>query len=318
MDHKPRIFAIQFKSKNYSPGTYRHLDFISQFTNDITHMAVSANILADALSRIAQWLLSFPATINLVAIASDQPSLDSLDISSAQCSWCKFEYLPLPTTDGQHPLWCIHWFTQTARSWSSSSHHLRRSSFVISSRHYCYGEVYHGPILLVWYASNNPRLGALLSVVSTLQGAQGTVHCTRHSLPTLQYWSRWSLAHPFRLQIHRDLYWSVPPVAEDIPLVNITAEFVARVLTSSWIVCFSVLSGITTDRGCQFKASFSLELSRLLDAQYIYMTRQPPSIEWNGGEITNAVKGGCTSRCSKSSTVNWISFYHSPTSLIHC
>ena len=50
-DHKPLTFALQ-SNHNRSPRQLRHLDFISQFTNDICHIRGTDNCVADALSRI--------------------------------------------------------------------------------------------------------------------------------------------------------------------------------------------------------------------------------------------------------------------------
>ena len=51
-DHKPITYAFQKKNTESSPRQIRHLDFISQFTTDIRHIAGTENVVADALSRI--------------------------------------------------------------------------------------------------------------------------------------------------------------------------------------------------------------------------------------------------------------------------
>src|SRR6266576_719641 len=51
-DHKPLVYAFMQDSDKATPRQFRHLDFISQFTTDIRHVAGHLNIPADTLSRI--------------------------------------------------------------------------------------------------------------------------------------------------------------------------------------------------------------------------------------------------------------------------
>ncbi|XP_076384453.1 uncharacterized protein LOC143263180 [Megalopta genalis] len=53
-DHKPITFAFRQKPEKCSPRQFRYLDFISQFSTDIRHVAGKDNIIADALSRIEE------------------------------------------------------------------------------------------------------------------------------------------------------------------------------------------------------------------------------------------------------------------------
>ena len=50
-DHKPLTFALK-SNHNHSPRQFRHLDFISQFNNEIRHAKGTENCVAVALSRI--------------------------------------------------------------------------------------------------------------------------------------------------------------------------------------------------------------------------------------------------------------------------
>ena len=54
-DHKPVTFAYNLKSTQpSSPRQCRNLDYISQFTTDLRHIAGADNVVADALSRIEE------------------------------------------------------------------------------------------------------------------------------------------------------------------------------------------------------------------------------------------------------------------------
>ena len=100
-DHRPLTFALRSKPDKYSPRETRHLDFVSQFTNDIRHISGEQNAAADALSRLPINSLFSPSDIDLRQMALDQPRLDTLDLSSPEFATCKFAYLPVPSADTQ-------------------------------------------------------------------------------------------------------------------------------------------------------------------------------------------------------------------------
>ena len=52
-DHRPLTFAMAKSSEPWSHRQARHLEFISQFSTDIRHVAGAENAVADALSRAA-------------------------------------------------------------------------------------------------------------------------------------------------------------------------------------------------------------------------------------------------------------------------
>ena len=98
-DHRPLTFALRSKPKKYSPRETRHLDFVSQFTNDIRHISGERN--AAALSCLPINSLFSPSDIDLQQMALDQPRLDTLDLSSPEFATCKFAYLPVSVADTQ-------------------------------------------------------------------------------------------------------------------------------------------------------------------------------------------------------------------------
>ena len=87
-DHKPLTFALSSKTDKHSPCTFRHLDYISQFTSDIRLIPGTENVPADALTRLPVSVILTPSSIDLTAVAQDQPSLGSLDLTSCDTmSW---------------------------------------------------------------------------------------------------------------------------------------------------------------------------------------------------------------------------------------
>jgi hypothetical protein len=67
-DHKPLCYAFLQRKNNCSPRQYRYLDFISQFTTDVRHLAGKDNVVADTLSRVEE--LQMP--VDLEALAESQ------------------------------------------------------------------------------------------------------------------------------------------------------------------------------------------------------------------------------------------------------
>ena len=75
-DHKPLTFALFTKADKYNPRELRHLDYISQFTEDIQHIAGTDNTAADALSRLEINAVLTTSDIDLEELASDQNEFD--------------------------------------------------------------------------------------------------------------------------------------------------------------------------------------------------------------------------------------------------
>ena len=86
-DHKPLTFTPATKSSKLTPRQIRHLDLISQFTNDVRHVKGCDNPVADALSRIdVSALHTDPVnTIDFQAITDAQYSSYS---KADYCSFC--------------------------------------------------------------------------------------------------------------------------------------------------------------------------------------------------------------------------------------
>jgi cleavage and polyadenylation specificity factor subunit 1 len=51
-DHKPIIYAFQQKRDKCSPRQFNHLDFIAQFSTDVSHISGQDTVVADTLSRV--------------------------------------------------------------------------------------------------------------------------------------------------------------------------------------------------------------------------------------------------------------------------
>ena len=98
-DHKPLTYSLKSKPDRHSPRQVCHLDFISQFTSDIRHVAGAGNPVADALSSLEAnaMQLDHPSPlIDFEALAKAQPTDDDLDRLQSAISTLKLERIPMP------------------------------------------------------------------------------------------------------------------------------------------------------------------------------------------------------------------------------
>lgn len=71
-NYKLLVYAINAKPDCYSPGKVWHLNFISQYTADISHIKGANNSAVDVLSCIELNTIHITATIDLQQIAANQ------------------------------------------------------------------------------------------------------------------------------------------------------------------------------------------------------------------------------------------------------
>ena len=96
-DHKPLTYTFAQKLEKASPRQSRHLDFISQFTTDIRHIAGKDNVVADALSRIE--VVEVP--VDYSQLAESQHQDEELQMLLRSESSLKLKQLQIPGTSAQ-------------------------------------------------------------------------------------------------------------------------------------------------------------------------------------------------------------------------
>ena len=95
-NHKPLTHSLNSKPDRHSPRQVRQLDFISQFTTDIHHVAGRGNPVADALSCLeanAVELVHTSPSIDFEAMAKAQPNLEKLSSSNSTLQLAR---IPMP------------------------------------------------------------------------------------------------------------------------------------------------------------------------------------------------------------------------------
>ena len=284
-DHKPLTYALNCRTERHSPRQACQLDYISQFTTHIHHVRGSANVVADALSRIEMnaLLSGQPPVVDFTAMAKAQttdPQIRALQ--SSPSSPLVVEPIPLAnssdtllcdvSTGSQRPLVPPQWRRIVFDSLHCLSHPgIRATQKLITARY-------------VW-----PGINA-----DVRRWTRSCIQCQRakiqrHSSTPLSTFPKPDAR--FNV-VHIDLVGPLPPSQghtylltcidrftrwpEAIPLTTITAEAVAQAFLTGWIARFGIPSIIVTDRGRQFESKLWEALTTLLGVKRARTTAYHP------------------------------------------
>lgn len=277
-DHKPITYAFQKKNTESSPRQIRHLDFISQFTTDIRHIAGNENVVADTLSRIE----AVETSIDFQALAAAQQQDEELERFRTGNTGLQLKLVRIPGCDVS--VLCDV-STRTARPYVTES--FRRAAF--ESIHRLSHPGVKATVKLVTQRYVWPSVKS-----DCREWARNCVECQRSKISRHVSSPIGTFSPPSARFEHVHLDIVIMPHSEGyrycltmvdrytrwpeaVPISDQEAATVARAFYDTWIARFGTPLRVTTDQGRQFESYLFKQLNCLLGTTHLRTTAYHPS-----------------------------------------
>lgn len=281
-DHKPLVYAFHKKSDTASPRQTRYLDFVSQFSTNIVHVAGKENPVADYLSRVET--LEIPSEINYVELSKlQQADRELKQLQTSTTTSCTFQTVNFG--EGQVPIVCE---TSTGRLRPYIPEALRKVIFdQIHRLSHPSGKATLATIKqrYIW---PNMRRHVIMWARSCADCQTAKIHRYVKSTPDHFQTPEARFDH-----VHMDIVGPFPPCREfkyiltvidrfsrwpeAFPIKDITADVIAETFYSNWICRFGAPKIVTTDQGSQFESAVFRALCKLLGIQKNRTTSYHPA-----------------------------------------
>lgn len=285
-DHKPLLNIFNRRQPHKLQRRSDMIDYLSQFTSEIHHVAGLTNVVADALSRpeeleISEIHKSFVASHHIAEAQTNDEEIKEM----LQTGYRNFN-IQLVMKEPNIPVVCVVHGGSTRPIIPKS---LRYKLF--QQLHEFAHPGTRASIRLIQRRFFWPRMQSDIKT-----WARACMHCQkakihRHTVSPL---GQFPPSARFR-HVHVDIVGSLEMCAgfsylctfidretkwiEAVPVRNIEAETVAKALFNTWISRFGVPERVTSDRGSQFRSELFHQLCQLLGAQHIKTTAYNPKAD---------------------------------------
>jgi transposase InsO family protein len=304
-DHKPLTFALsKVGTANETARRARQLMFISEFTNDIRHIEGTNNVVADALSRVET--ITCPAVVDFAELAHAQQA--DTQVTRPHASTARFATITIPSTD--KVIYC-EISTNTPRPYVPDS--FRRQVFenIHNISHPGIRTTRKMVTQKFFWPGMNKDIGTWARSCVDCQRSKVTRHVISHlgefetadrfqhlhidlvgPLPTTQQGYRYLVT-----MIDRFTRWP-----EAVPIQDMTAETVARIVYEHWICRFGAPIHITTDQGRQFESDLFTSLLRFLGIKRSRTTAYHPQCNGLIERAHRSLKASLTARMAENTS----------------
>ena len=267
-DHKPLLHISNMKDP--TPRQLRQINFISQFSCEIKHIAGRENIIADCFSRCTNALIHQPL-ISTEQLLDNPPSLDDLSHFKDNFRIENGIHFDTSLSGTLRPILGSN-LRRPAFDAIHNLHHPGTSATFLLLRNH-----------VIWPSM---RRDIKLWVSECLDCQRFKIH--KHTKPPLIHFPTGNRFDT----VHLDIVGPLPPSHgftylftmidrktrwfEVIPLRNITAETIAKNFLNHWISRYGVPLTIITDRGTQFESGLLETLTSQLNIKRLRTTSYHP------------------------------------------
>ena len=306
-DHRPLTFAMAKSVEPWSHRQARHLEYISQYSTDIRHVAGADNAVADALSRAAIEEIRLGVDFSKMAAMQQQDP----EIAAYRTAVTALVWEEIDVDQGMHKLL---YDTSTGSPRPLVPAGMRREVFDI-----VHGLSHPGTSATVKNMTSKFVWHGIAKEVRAW--ARGCVACQtakvhRHNKAPLH---KFEMATAWFAHVHVDLVGPLPASRgythlltvidrftrwpEAIPLSQTDAAAIGRAFALHWVARFGVPTDITSDRGPQFTSDIWRALAESLGAKIHHTTAYHPQANGMVERFHQSLKAAL---CARLTTPAWM------------
>jgi cleavage and polyadenylation specificity factor subunit 1 len=285
-DHKPLLNIFNRRQPQKLQRRSDMIEYLSQFTNQIRHVAGSANIVADALSRLDEpevaEIRAFVASQHIAEAQRDDEEVKEMlragyrnfNIQKVK-KQPNFEVVCVVCEDGsERPIVPKPLRYKLFQQLHELAHPGARASIRLLQRRFFWPKMQSDVKAWVRACQHCQKAKVQRHTVSPpghFPPSARFRHVHTDIVGPMEMCAGFSYVCTF---IDRETKW-----IEAVPVRNVEAETVAKAFFNVWISRYGVPEYVTTDRGSQFRSDLFRQLCKLLGSQHIKTTAYNPKAD---------------------------------------